>query len=303
MKLPDLDNLKVDIDEICGNRWMQKDITVSMLRLDEISSHASGNKIFKLYGFIQSALRSNQAIITFGGAYSNHLAATAQICRAYRLNCTGIVRGERPATLSHTLSYCEQNGMQLVFVSREVYRHKEDPGFLKELAQKFGDHILIPEGGFSAQGVEGASRIGAYTTGKSYTHICCPVGTATTLAGLITSAKPFQRVLGFDALKQSDTNERLSRLSGGRVYENYGIMSSYHFGGYAKKSRELIDFINAFYRDHAIPLDFVYTGKMMFGVVDLIVKDYFPPGSAILCIHTGGLQGNASLPAGMLDFH
>ena len=143
----------------------------------------------------------NKKIITFGGAYSNHLAATAAACKQYGLKCIGIVRGEKPPALSPTLLYCSQQGMHLEFISRNTYRQKEEKIFHENLRTKFGHHILIPEGGFSEEGVRGAAEIYKYINQKNYTHICCSVGTATTLAGLISAANPSQQIIGFSALK------------------------------------------------------------------------------------------------------
>ena len=137
----------------------------------------------------------------------------------------------------------------------------------------------------------------------TFTHICCPVGTATTMAGLVKSARGNQKIIGFSALKSlSDFERRINFLLNNAAQENYTLISDYTFGGFAKKNEILILFMNNFYSDFAIPTDFVYTGKMMFGIFDLIEKNYFKPGDKVLCIHTGGLQGNVSLPAGTLNF-
>lgn len=281
---------------------MKKNITVSVLRLDQIDPVVSGNKIFKLHYFLQGAIASNKKIITFGGAFSNHLAAVASACKLYGLQCIGIVRGERPAVLSGTLSYCLQQGMQLEFISRGSYDEKFQEPFLKRLQIKFGDHILIPEGGFSRQGVKGAAKIYCCFADKNYTHICCSAGTCTTIAGLISAARPPQQIMGFSALKNLDFEDRIKYLLDGASSKNYYFNSDYNFGAFAKRTEKLIDFMNTFYESHSIPLDVVYTGKLMFGVFDLINQNYFAPGSKILCIHTGGLQGNSSLPPGVLKF-
>ena len=296
VKLPDAKDLKVVITKIHDEAWMKNSITLSLLRLDQIHPVVSGNKIFKLQYFLQKAIITNKKIITFGGAFSNHLAATAAACKHYHLHCIGVVRGERPVILSDTLSYCVQQGMQLEFVSRSAYQEKFQEPFLQTLLIKFGDHILIPEGGFSKEGVKGAAEIYNYFADENYTHICCPVGTATTLGGLISAAHPSLQIIGFSALKHIDFEERIKYLLNDVPSKNYCLISDYHFGGYAKQTNDLINFMNTFYEHYSIPLDFVYTGKMMYGVFDLINKDYFAPHSKILCIHTGGLQGNCSLP-------
>ncbi|MGN6246873.1 MAG: 1-aminocyclopropane-1-carboxylate deaminase/D-cysteine desulfhydrase [Ginsengibacter sp.] len=283
------------IVQIKEELFEKKDLHVSILRLDEVHSIISGNKLFKLIYFLEEAKESqHKAIITFGGAYSNHLAATAFACERLNLKSIGIVRGEQPKSLSHTLQFCLDHGMELEFVSRSDYKNVDDQ-FLQKLEKKFGPHILISEGGFSIKGKQGASLINEYFGGKNFTHVCVPVGTATTFAGIVEANKTNTEIVGFGVLKNmKDISERFTEL---RVdpFKNYSFIGDYQFGGYAKKTGELISFINTFYEKYSIPLDFVYTGKMMAGIYDLIAKNYFPVGSKILCIHTGGLQGNDSL--------
>ncbi len=278
-------------------------IKLSVLRLDEIHPIISGNKIFKLRYFLEDVKEcAHKQIITFGGAYSNHLAATAYACNTGGIRCVGIVRGEEPSVLSSTLLFCRRNKMQLEFISRSAYTEINDAALQNLLREKYGDHILIPEGGFSLRGVKGAEGIMSLFDQKHYSDVCCPIGTATTFAGLVNGADNTTEITGFSVLKNlADIPQRLKKLQVD-TSKRYSFTAEYHFGGYAKKTTELIDFLNTFYKDNKIPLDFVYTGKMMFGVYDLIKKNHFPTGSNILCIHTGGLQGNNSLPAGMLYF-
>ena len=282
--------------------FKEKDIDVSMLRLDEIHSVVSGNKIFKLIYFLKEAMESvHRTIITFGGAYSNHLAAAAFACEKLNLNCIGIVRGEQPKEFSHTLLFCRQHGMQLEFTSRSSYR-KTGIEFQRNLITKHGEHVLIPEGGFSVKGKKGAELISNYIAGPGFTHVCLPVGTATTFAGIVDSVLKDTKIIGFGVLKnQDDIAERFARLKVPATGK-YVFLGDYHYGGYAKKNRELICFMNDFYLKHSIALDFVYTAKMMSGIYDLAAKDYFDTGAKILCIHTGGLQGNDSLSKNVLNF-
>lgn len=274
----------------------KKGLQVSMHRLDEIHPVISGNKLFKLIYFLKEAKESvHKTIITFGGAYSNHLAATAFACEQMNLRSVGIVRGEESKVLSHTLLFCMQHGMQLEFISRSSYR-KMDKEFLNELKKKYGEHVLIPEGGFSVKGKKGAELITNYFVDKNFSHVCLPVGTATTFAGIVDSNESEKEIIGFGVLKNlDDIAERFAELKV-PASRKYSFIGDYHFGGYAKKTGELISFMNQFYTKHKVPLDFVYTAKMMFGIYNLSSKNYFPPGSKILCIHTGGLQGNDSLP-------
>ncbi|MEP6584153.1 MAG: pyridoxal-phosphate dependent enzyme [Ginsengibacter sp.] len=273
-----------------------------MLRLDEIHPVVSGNKLFKLRYFLDEAISSShKTIITFGGAWSNHLAAAAYACEKTGLESMGFVRGEKPAAMSYTLRFCIQHRMKLEFLSRDLYKKIADSDFLDMLTEKYGEHTLIPEGGFAIQGSKGSQQI-AHFVGQKYTHICCPVGTGTTFAGLINGCNDDAVVIGFSALKNlKDIADRLKKLNVDETKKLF-FNCDYHFGGYAKKTDELISFMNNFYHHNKIPLDFVYTGKMMFGVIDLVDKNYFPAGSNILCIHTGGLQGNQSLSDGVLNF-
>jgi 1-aminocyclopropane-1-carboxylate deaminase/D-cysteine desulfhydrase-like pyridoxal-dependent ACC family enzyme len=275
-------------------------LEIFMLRLDEIHPVISGNKLFKLIYFLQEAKKSrHKKIITFGGAYSNHLAATAFACKELKIKSVGIVRGEKPKVLSPTLLFCLENKMQLEFISRDSYKKTNEKGFLNPDSyreeNKYGEHILIPEGGFSIKGKEGAGLIDQYFTDKNFTHVCLPVGTATTFAGLVDTNKNETEIIGFGVLKNfNDIEKRFAELKV-NPRKKYSFIGDYHFGGYAKKTNELISFMNDFYEQNKIALDFVYTAKMMFGIYDLIQKKYFPDGSKILCIHTGGLQGNSSL--------
>ncbi len=301
--LYDIINISPLIDLLHNEIYDLKKISLSILRLDKIHPVISGNKLFKLHYFLDEAMSSShKTIITFGGAWSNHLAATAYACEKKGLKCIGFVRGEKPALLSHTLKFCIQHGMELEFISRDLYQKKETTEFYNTLSREYGEHTLMPEGGFSTIGAKGAERITDFFDSKNYTHICCAVGTATTFAGLINGAGVNTEVIGFGVLKGlEDISQRLKRLHVDDK-KKYVFNGDYHFGGYAKKNKELITFMNTFYQNNKIPLDFVYTGKMMFGVMDLIKNSYFQPGSNIICIHTGGLQGNQSLPKGMLNF-
>jgi 1-aminocyclopropane-1-carboxylate deaminase/D-cysteine desulfhydrase-like pyridoxal-dependent ACC family enzyme len=313
--LPDFASLHVEIQNT--GKKHPGGISLSVLRLDTIHPDISGNKFFKLYYYLHQALGNKprpttdlklktgftpKRIITFGGAYSNHLYATAAACCHLGIPCTGIVRGEKPAILSHTLLYCMQKGMELEFISREKYDTGPGDEMKMWLQEKYGDHIWIPEGGFGPDGVAGAALIPGFYEGKGFTHVCCAAGTATTLCGLISRAEPHQQITGFSILNQPDDLEERIHFLAGEEHLNYKIIRAYNFGGYARKNNELISFMNSFYSEYGIPTDFVYTAKMMYGVTDLIDKKYFPAGSNILCIHTGGLQGNDSLPKGVLNF-
>lgn len=278
------------------------DINVEVLRLDLIHPVISGNKWFKLKYHIQAALLENKkGIVTFGGAYSNHLAATAVVCSEKNLSSAGIIRGEQTFPENESIRIMREAGMHLIYISRDQYKNKKlvindflasNPGF-----------YYVPEGGQSAEGIKGAGEI-LLNAGKDYSHIICSTGTGTTLAGLINSSSDQQEVIGISAIKipDTDSNELTTFLKSNTSKNNYTIFYDYHFGGYARKTDELIAFMNSFYVEENIPTDFVYTGKMIYAVYDLIQKRYFPGGSKLLMIHTGGLLGNKSLLSGMLVF-
>jgi D-cysteine desulfhydrase len=286
------------------------------LRLDRIHPVISGNKWFKLKYHIQEALIQNKkGILTFGGAWSNHLVATALACRQAGLACIGIIRGEAPATPSATLQEVQEYGMQLEFISREAY--SDEAAIIPALQEKYPEYFIVPQGGQSHLGVLGAAEILQLAPIESYSHICCATGTGTMLAGLVHAALPHQHVIGICSLKMPDgENNSLNAFvkpyaqaplptsprSGGGAHKKYAIFYDYHFGGYARKTSELISFMNSIYQKHKLPTDFVYTGKLLFGILHLVQNDYFQPGSRILMVHSGGLQGNRSLAEGTLTF-
>ena len=287
----------VRMQQIEADLLIEKQLKLSVLRLDEIHPVVSGNKLFKLHFYLKEAReKSRKGIVTFGGAYSNHLLAAAFACKGFDLGSVGIVRGEQPAMLSETLQQCLQYGMQLEFVSREQYNKKEQAEYLSELQAKYKNYLIVPEGGYHPHGAAGAALI-MDLIDSDVTHICCAIGTATTIGGLLTKAGGSQQVVGFPVLKGlDDINKRLRFLTGQNYTDKHlRIVNDYHFVGYAKQTPALIAFMNNFFEQYRIPLDFVYTGKMMYGVMDCIKKDFFEKGSHIVCLHTGGLQGNRSL--------
>lgn len=299
------DTSGANIDMLDNDLFLNKQVSVSVLRLDKIHPLVSGNKLFKLHYFLAEAVASShKTILTFGGAFSNHLSATAFACHVLNIGAIGIVRGERPGQLSHTLQQCLDNGMQLKFLSRQQYAQKDDPAFIQDLADQYGNCTIVPEGGFHVQGARGAALILDLVKNNDYTHICTATGTATTLAGLLMAAKPTQTIMGFTVLKGiTDNKNRIKQLTAtAKGFDNLYLEQDHHFGGYAKKTDELIHFMNECWKNYRLPLDFVYTAKMFYGVMDKIKNDAFPAGSRILCIHTGGLQGNKSLPLNTLLF-
>ena len=265
-------------------------VSLSLKREDLLFPSLSGNKYRKLkYNLKRAGELGHGTILTFGGAYSNHLHATAAAGRLYGFRTIGIVRGEelsgRP--LNPTLESAQQRGMELHFISRAQYRNKEDPQFLNEIASRFGPCYILPEGGTNELAVRGCEEI-LGREDHQYTHICCPVGTGGTLAGLVRSSAGRQVVQGYPALRAPGLEGDLRKWI---PEENWELVGGYHFGGYGRVTPGLIGFINSFRRDTGIPLDPVYTGKMVFGILGEISRGRIPEGSRILAIHTGGLQG------------
>lgn len=275
-------------------------VRIDVLRLDLVDPIVSGNKWFKLKYYLDEAVVSGKTLLTFGGAYSNHIVATAAAAKMAGLKSIGIIRGERAPQLSPTLLQAQELGMRFFFQSRNDYREKILPDAL--LHEKH-DLYSIPEGGYGTLGVRGASDILGQAQTEKYTHIISAVGTGTTLAGLAIAATPDQQVIGISVLKNNfSLNAEVDQWLPEDKKNAVTIIHDYHFGGYAKRTVELLQFMNDFYRQTAIPADFVYTGKAFFATMDLARKQFFKPGSRILLLHTGGLQGNRSLPKGTLIF-
>lgn len=273
----------------------QRNISVSVLREDEIHPVISGNKFRKLkYNLLQAQKEGKTKLLTFGGAFSNHIAATAEAARVCGLESIGIIRGDElaerfPEILKEnsTLAHAHQNGMQLHFETRENYRKKNSLEQLKFYKEKFGDFYLIPEGGTNELAIKGCKEILSQQT-DSFDVICVSVGTGGTLAGLVEASKSHQRVIGFSALNCDYLTSEVRQMTS---KENWDICYDFHFGGYAKVTDELVGFINDFGKKYPIALDPIYTGKMIYGISELIKGDFFPKNTRILAVHTGGLQG------------
>lgn len=280
-------------------------IQADILRLDLIHPVISGNKWFKLKGYLRQATQQpGRRIITFGGPWSNHLVATACAARLTGLSATGIVRGEEPPRWSATLKAARDYGMQLEFISRREYSRKDGPGFLEQLSRRYSGAYIIPEGGSGMTGIRGSEDILRMIHAEKYTHILCAVGTGTMFLGLVRASSPGQTVIGIPVLKGID---RLSILDPSHILDagqtaRARLLPQYHFGGYARHPQPLLDFINDFHRETGVPSDIVYTGKLFYAIRDSTLRDYFPASARLLIIHSGGLQGNLSLPSGSLHF-
>lgn len=250
----------------------------------------SGNKWWKLKYNLEEAKRQNKkTLLTFGGAYSNHIFATAAAAHELGFESIGIIRGEETLALNHTLSFAKSNGMKLHYVSREQYRKKTDQEFIDQLHHLFGNFYLIPEGGTNALAVKGCEEF-ARTLDSDVDYVCSPVGTGGTLAGLINGLPKSKKILGFSSLKGGEFLKQEVCQYVKVPSDNWEVVTDYHFGGYGKIPDELISFQKRLVETHHILFDLIYGAKMMYGVFDLIQKDFFKPGSKILLIHTGGLQ-------------
>ena len=278
-------------------------ISIFIRREDLIHPYVSGNKLRKLkYNLAQAKAENQNTLLTFGGAFSNHIAATAFAGNEQGFKTIGIIRGdelESKIAINPTLKFAQECGMQFKFISREDYRYKTEDCFIEKLKQEFGNFYLVPEGGTNLLAVKGCQEI-LSAEDSQYDFVCCSVGTGGTISGIINSSLPYQKVLGFPALKGDFLKEEIRKFARN---ENWELITDYHFGGYGKVNSELIAFINQFYLENNIPLDPVYTGKMVFGVMDLIQKDYFPEHSKILLIHTGGIQGVVGMNIKLINKH
>ena len=260
-------------------------------REDLLHPYISGNKFRKLkYNLQEAKALGYDTLLTFGGAYSNHIAATAAAGREMGFSTVGIIRGEELASKiddNPTLSLAVSGGMELQFVSREEYRKKESEGFLATLKKAFGKVYVLPEGGTNSLAVKGCEEI-LTEEDLAFDYICCAMGTGGTISGIINASGAAQMVMGFPALKGSFLSDDIRKFA---KKDNWRLIQGYEFGGYGKITSELVQFLNTFYEQTGIPLDPVYTGKMMFGILDMIARKQFPDDAKILVIHTGGLQG------------
>lgn len=270
-------------------------IELYLKREDCLHATISGNKFRKLkYNLIEAKAQGATTLLTFGGAYSNHIAAVAAAGQECGFETIGIIRGEElidKVADNPTLRQAQDNGMQLHFISRSDYRHKADDDFIEQLKSKFGTFYLIPEGGTNVLAIQGCEEILTEQDKQDFDYICCAVGTGGTIAGIINSSSDTQKVLGFPALKGDFLFDEIRQWT---TRTNWDLCLDYHFGGYAKTTSELLQFIQNFQQQTDIEIEPIYTGKMLFGIFDLIERGYFPSNSKILAIHTGGVQGNLS---------
>ena len=276
----------------------QAEVTLYVKRDDLIHPLFGGNKWRKQkYNLIHARQNNFDTLLTFGGAWSNHIYATAAAARHFGFNSIGFIRGEKHTPLNATLSFAESCGMQLHYLSRAEYRKKHEPQFLQKLKQQFGDAYILPEGGSNALALKGCKEIVDEINAEiivPFDVICCASGTGATLAGLVSVLKPGQSAIGFSALKGGAflNDEVKNFLDDKNQRRNWRIETDFHFGGYAKIDDDLVHFMQDFNSQYGFTLDAVYTGKMFYGLFDLIKNKNFKPGSTIVAVHSGGLQGN-----------
>lgn len=273
------------------NIQLPHNIQLFLKREDLLHPLISGNKFRKLkYNVLEAKGSGFDTLLTFGGAYSNHILATASAGSEFGFKTIGVIRGEeliKNYNENPTLSQAEKLGMKFFFVNRDTYKKKHEREFIKFLEEKFNKFYLIPEGGTNSYAIKGCEEI-LEDEDYAFDFICSSVGTGGTISGIINSSFKNQKIIGFPALKGDFLFNDIRKFV---TKENWELILDYHFGGYGKINVELIAFLNQFYEQTKIPLDPIYTGKMMFGILDLAKKGFFPENSKILAIHTGGLQG------------
>ncbi|MEA5573637.1 1-aminocyclopropane-1-carboxylate deaminase/D-cysteine desulfhydrase [Calothrix sp. UHCC 0171] len=293
----------------------QNNVELYVLRLDLMHPFVNGNKWFKLKYNLEAAKAQNfNKLLTFGGAYSNHIYATAAVGNLFGLQTIGVIRGEKSLPLNPTLDFAVSQGMQLVYLDRQTYRQQQTAKLQEVLKNRFGDFFIIPEGGCNLHGVRGCTEIisnSAPLIKGDFDVICLACGTGTTLAGVTLSLHQKQHLIGFPVLKGGEflksaietlLAEYLSSdlpMPGDKSI-SWELICDYHFGGYAKVTEELVTFQKEFGKLYQIPLDYIYTAKMFYGVMDLIQQKYFS-NCRILLIHTGGLQGNLGIENRLID--
>jgi len=291
-------NLPSPVTQIKNKLLSEKKVELFIKRDELIHPVIQGNKWRKLkYNILQAEKNNQDTLLSFGGAYSNHLHALAAAGKQLNLKTIGIIRGHAPKQLNPCLQDLLDWGMQLKFITRLEYKQKDKPEFITSLIKEFGDFYLIPEGGNNAAGIKGCAEL-LDELEDVYDVICCEVGSGTMFSALIQNNKnPDTAYLGFAVMKNPQLDKEIKAgLTGSANSTDWKINHHYHFNGFAKTSIELIFFIKNFKHEHNIQLEPVYSGKMLWGILDLIQHDYFKPGTKILSIHGGGLQGLRGYP-------
>lgn len=293
MKLPS------PIQKLNLELFKEKGIEVWVKRDDLIHDEVSGNKWRKLKYNIQAFNKGDyESILTFGGAYSNHILATAKVGNDFDIPTIGVIRGEEQISLNPTLERAKELGMQLHYVSRSTYKTKHEQSFLENLQKQFGNVYIVPEGGGNVEGVIGCKDI-VEEINLDFDFILTDCGTGATLAGIALALDESQKAIGIPVLKGGEfifdevkAFYKLMKVDFSNL-KNIDLVINYHFGGYAKHKSELISFMQDFYKLTGIKTDPIYTGKLFYALIDLVKQDYFSKGAKIVVVHTGGLQGIA----------
>ena len=292
-------NNKIPLQKIEDPLIHKSGIKLFVLRTDLTHPTVSGNKWYKLkYNLIEIKQRGFDTLLTFGGAYSNHIHAAASAGKLLNIKTIGVIRGEEYSPLNPTLAFAKENGMLLHYVDRKAYRERKKSEFIQSLRKKFGEFYLLPEGGTNLLALDGCIEI-VRGININYDLICCACGTGGTLAGIIVGLNGSKKALGFAVLKGADflktDVEKLISDYSGKNFRNWQINQNYHFGGYAKTNEELLRFVLRFREVNDIPIEPIYTGKMLYGIYNLAEENYFERGKTIIAVHSGGLQGLAGL--------
>ena len=271
----------------------EKRISLVVKREDLNHPQVSGNKWWKLKWNLVKALQSQTKVLTFGGAFSNHIYATAAATKQLGIPSIGVIRGEMILPLNPTLEFASRQSMELHFVSREAYRSHKDQ-IASSLISTHGECFVIPEGGTNLDAIRGVAEF-ASSLPEGFDYIVLPVGTGGTMAGIVCGIQGNAHILGVSVLKNGQFLEkevlRLCQQFASRPpTAKWNILTAYHHGGYAKVTKELLNFIEMF-REHSLPLDHVYTGKALYAFFEEVKRDKIKPGSSVLFLHTGGLQG------------
>lgn len=278
----------------------EQGVKIDVLRTDLIHPVISGNKWYKLRYYLEDARNKGcTEIASFGGAYSNHIVATACACQASQLNSIGFIRGDQLEQSSPTLAAAQSFGMQFEFVNRTDYKNKANLIAKNPKPNRY----WIPEGGYGILGAKGAASILDNVSLIDYTHIVAAIGSGTMIAGLTNASLANQKVLGISSQKNNHSLESEVRmLIAAENQYRFHYLPDYHFGGFAKHPTALLDFMNQFWLKESVPTDIVYTGKVFYAMNDLLEKEYIKAGDRVLVVHSGGLQGNLSLPENSLLF-
>ena len=298
------DNLATSPLQRLQSPFLEKaDIQLYVKRDDLIHPQFGGNKWRKLKYNLDFAKNNKfDTLLTFGGAWSNHIYATAAAGKHFGFNTIGLIRGEEHIPLNSTLSFARDCGMQLHYISRTQYRQKDQAAFLQDIKQQFGNVYILPEGGSNSLAIKGCAETVKEISREMKTPfdiICCASGTGATLAGLVSALKPRQAAIGFSVLKGGEfLNHEVETFLNGEetppdsLKNNWYIETDFHFGGYAKINHELVQFMSEFQAQYGFELDAVYTGKMFYGLFERIKSKTFKSGTTIIAVHSGGLQGN-----------